>query len=66
MALADGAEFQDKCPIFIEVQRLLWLLGLRVPPYLPTVPYHSFTSILKEMALSLALPRTPTMPPWRV
>lgn len=43
MALTDGAEFQDKCPIFTEVQRLLQLWGLRVPPYLPTLPYHSFT-----------------------
>lgn len=40
MALTDGAEFQGKCPIFIEVQRLLQLLGLWVPPYLPTLPYH--------------------------
>lgn len=66
MALTDGAEFQGKCPIFMEVQRLLQLLGLRVPPYLPTLPYHEFTSILKEIAMPLALPRTPTMPLWRV
>lgn len=40
MALTDGAEFQGKCPIFIEVQRLSQLSGLWVPPYLPTLPYH--------------------------
>lgn len=43
MALTDGAKFQGRCPIFTEVQRLLKLLGVRVPPYLPIPPYHQFT-----------------------
>lgn len=38
MALTDGAEFQGKCPIFIELQRRLQLLGSRVAPNLPTPP----------------------------
>lgn len=40
MALGGGAAFQGKCPLFREVQRLPQLLGLRVPPYPGTLPYH--------------------------
>lgn len=55
MALTDNAEFQDKCPIFIEVQWLPQLLGLWVPLYPPPCPITNSLTILKEMAMPLAL-----------
>lgn len=55
MALTDGAEFQGKCPIFSEVQRLLQLLGL-VGSSLPTTrPIPNSLKILKEIDMLLAL-----------
>lgn len=55
MALTDNAEFQDKCPIFIKVQWLPQLLGLWVPLYPPPCPITNSLTILKEMAMPLAL-----------
>lgn len=55
MALTDGAEFQGKCPIFSEVQRLLQLLGL-VGSSLPTTrPITNSLKILKKTDMLLAL-----------
>lgn len=55
MALTDGAEFQDKCPIFTEVQWLPQLLGLWVPLYPPPCPITNSLTVLKEIAMPLAL-----------
>lgn len=55
MALTDGAEFQDKCPIFTEVQWLPQLLGLWVSLYPPPRPITNSLTILKEIAVPLAL-----------
>lgn len=40
MALIYGAEFQGKYPVFEECSEASQLPGLRIPPYVPTRPYH--------------------------
>lgn len=65
MALTYGAEFQGKCPVFEEVQRLPSSQACRFLLMSLLSPITNAPTILKETAKLLTLSEAPTSFPWR-